>query len=603
MEKRTKFSIFYYIFVVFFLFILQIYFLGEHRKEIAYSEFKQLVEQGKIKEVQISDEKILGVFADTKKPFKVVRVKGDEQLVPFLEQHQVTYKGIVESHWLRSLFLGWLLPFFILFLLWGGIYRRMGANVMSFGKSRAKIYAQEGSKVTFKDVAGVDEVVEELKEIVEFLKDPAKFQKLGARLPKGVLLVGPPGTGKTLLAKAVAGEANVPFFSISGSEFVEMFVGVGAARVRDLFQQAKQKAPCIVFIDEIDAIGRSRGRGVIMGGHDEREQTLNQLLVEMDGFQSEKGVIIMAATNRPDVLDPALLRPGRFDRQILVDKPDLKGRVEIFKIHTRNMPVDKDVDFKVLAAQTPGFAGAEIANVANEAALLASRRGKKKVGMAEFQEAIERVIAGLEKKNKVINEREKQVIAYHEAGHAVVGHFLPHTDPVQKISIVPRGLGALGYTIQTPLEDRYLLTKGELMDRVTGLLGGRAAEEIAFGEISTGAQNDLERATEIARSMVIQYGMSEKLGPLTFCEDQDHRFLGQELLLRRCSENTARLIDEEIQEIVRQAYDRAKNLLIEKRPLLEELARKLLEKETLGRKEIEEVLGPKPMVPELAVTN
>ncbi|HOO19236.1 MAG TPA: ATP-dependent zinc metalloprotease FtsH, partial [Paludibacteraceae bacterium] len=436
--------------------------------------------------------------------------------------------------------------------------------------------------------------VEEVKEIVEFLKNPSKYTRLGGKLPKGVLLVGPPGTGKTLLAKAVAGEAGVPFFSLSGSDFVEMFVGVGAARVRDLFNQAKAHAPCIIFIDEIDAIGKSRAQsGYFGGGYDERENTLNQLLVEMDGFDASVGVIIMGATNRPDVLDPALLRPGRFDRQIVVDKPDMKGREAIFKVHTKNIKLAKDVDLKRLAAQTPGFAGAEIANVCNEAAILAVRKNHDAVTMEDFEAAIERVIAGLEKKNKLINEKERKIVAYHESGHAIVGYFTPGAEEVQKVSIVPRGIGALGYTMQMPLEDRYLLSESELLGKIKGLLGGRAAEELIFGEVSTGASNDLERATQLARNMITVYGMSKKLPNISLVGYSTAGFLGQGPNIERRSEYIEKMIDEEIMEIIHNCYEESKQLLMEKKDLLEKMATTLLEKEVLNYNEIKEILGEK----------
>jgi cell division protease FtsH len=450
--------------------------------------------------------------------------------------------------------------------------------------------AREKNRITFKDVAGVEEAKEEVSELVDFLKDPKKFQKLGGRIPKGVLMVGPPGTGKTLLARAIAGEADVPFFSISGSDFVEMFVGVGAARVRDLFKSAKEKAPCIIFIDEIDAVGRSRGKGFMMGANDERENTLNQLLVEMDGFATDKGVILMAATNRADVLDSALLRPGRFDRQIVVDRPDLKGRIDIFTVHTKNLSLSPDVNLKALASQTPGFAGAEIANAANEAALLASRRGKQSIEMKDFEDAIERVIAGLEKKNKVINPREKEIVAYHEAGHAIVSWLMPENDPVQKISIVPRGVSALGYTLNIPLEDRYLMTRSELVARICGLLGGRIAEEIIFGEISTGAQNDLERVTEIAYNMVVVYGMSEKIGYLSFLES-NNPYTGGPGIDKKYGDETARMIDNEVKAIVESARQQVRQMLSDNRDKLETLARELLAKEIVQYCQIEAILG------------
>lgn len=595
--------------------------------EISYKEFRDRLAAGEVDEVQITGDKILGKFKldsttaaeaasvpeespgririgtlfenafkrDPRKTFTVVALT-DDKLVEDLQKAGVNYRGVIDNNWLENVLFYWVLPLGLLFLLWSFLFRRMGggANVMSIGKSKAKIYASDPkTRVTFRDVAGVDEVIAEVSEIVDFLKNPKKYTKLGAKLPKGVLLVGPPGTGKTLLAKAVAGEANVPFFHLSGSDFVEMFVGVGASRVRDLFAEAKTKAPCIIFIDEIDAIGRSRAKGFVMGGHDERENTLNQLLVEMDGFATDKGVIIVGATNRPDVLDPALLRPGRFDRQVVLDRPDLIARIEIFKVHTHGMPVATDVDLKALAAQTPGFAGAEIANVCNEASLLASRKDHERIGMNDFQEAIERVIGGLEKKNKIISPRERRIVAYHESGHAIVGHSLEHADPVHKVSIVPRGVAALGYTLQTPLEDRYLLSKDELIERLCSLLGGRAAEEIVFGEISTGASNDLERVAEIARRMVTTYGMSEKLGNLSFTETGEQNFLGG-AQMRSYSDATARLIDEEIKRIVDSAYDKTKALLVAKRGKLEEMALRLLEKEVLDKADIEAILGIKP---------
>ncbi len=622
MEKRVKFSLWYLVFLVMVLWFWQWLMAPPAPREITYKQFRDYLARDLIARVELKDRVIVGELKAVpdsviqqieghplqlparaerwkeqwKRKFTVVRVQ-DDQLVHDLQVHGVDYKGTLSSGWVRDLFLLWIVPLAVLVLIWGYVFRRMGGgpNVMSFGKARAKIYAEDPkkSRVTFADVAGIDEAVEEVKEIVDFLKNPKKYQRLGGKLPKGVLLVGPPGTGKTLLAKAVAGEAGVPFFSISGSEFVEMFVGVGAARVRDLFAQARAKAPCIVFIDEIDAIGRSRAHGVYLGGgHDERESTLNQLLTEMDGFDSSAGVVIMAATNRPDVLDPALLRPGRFDRQIVVDRPDLNGREAIFRVHTRNLVLGKDVDLRLLAAQTPGFAGAEIANVCNEAALLAARKGKSRIEMEDFEEAIERVVAGLKKRNKLINPREREIVAYHESGHATVGWFLPHADPVHKVSIVPRGVGALGYTLQAPLEDRYLLTKEELLDRITALLGGRAAEQLVFGTISTGAQNDLQRATEIARNMVVVYGMSEKLGNLSFVESEQNSFLGGSALRREFSEETARIVDEEVRRIVEECYKHATEILRDKRERLEKLAKTLLEKEIVERPELEAILGP-----------
>ena len=510
--------------------LTQVYFWTPAGELIPYSQFKTLVRDGKVSEVMISDQTIRGKLkaaakagaADT--TFGVTRVD-DPKLVEDLEKAQVSYRGEVVNRWITEL-LGWLLPLMIIFAVSGFFFRRMSGGeggVMSFARSKGKVYAEDDVKVKFEDVAGVDEAENELKEIVEFLRHPKKYTNLGGRIPKGVLLVGPPGTGKTLLARAVAGEAGVPFFSLSGSEFVEMFVGVGAARVRDLFRQAEAKAPCIVFIDELDALGRTRMQSP-MGSHEEREQTLNQLLAEMDGFDSKKGVIILAATNRPEVLDPALLRPGRFDRQVLVDKPDIRGREEILRIHSKTVRMAADVDLKVLASRTAGFAGADLANLVNEAALLAARRDKPHVEMKDFEEAIDRVIAGLERK-RVMSPREREIVAYHEAGHAIVASTLAGLDPVHKISIVQRGFGALGYTMQLPLEDRYLMTRTDLMSQLSVLLGGRTAEEIAFGEISTGAQNDLMRATDIARAMVTELGMSDALGAIAYESSRTAQFM------------------------------------------------------------------------------
>ncbi|MEW6553464.1 MAG: ATP-dependent zinc metalloprotease FtsH [Actinomycetota bacterium] len=481
-----------------------------------------------------------------------------------------------------------ILPFLLIVVLFFFLFQQMqggGSKVMSFGKSRAKVMNKEHARVTFKDVAGVDEAVEELEEIRDFLASPAKFQALGAKIPKGVLLYGPPGSGKTLLARAVAGEAGVPFFSISGSDFVEMFVGVGASRVRDLFEQAKSSAPAIIFMDEIDAVGRHRGAG-LGGGHDEREQTLNQLLVEMDGFDMKTGVILIAATNRPDILDPALLRPGRFDRQIVVDRPDLNGRRDILMVHTRDKPLADDVDLEVLARRTPGFTGADLANLVNEAALLSARHGKKKLDMEEMEEAIDRVIAGPERRTRLISEKEKEIIAYHEAGHALVAHELPNADPVHKISIIPRGQ-ALGYTLTLPMEDKYLVTKGELVDELAMLLGGRVAEEMIFDELTTGDQNDIEKATKLARKMVCEFGMSEKLGPLTLGQKQGEVFLGRDFTTHKdYSDQIAYEIDKEVRRLVDEAYERAEAILTEQREKLDTIARALIEGETLEKEEL-----------------
>ncbi len=568
--------------------------------EVHLSTVAQWLKDGQVEELIVSDREVKVKKAETSRyyiAYKEAGVSIFETLanlgVPQEKLAQV--KIVVEkrsqlSEWVTLL--GGLLPLvFIAAFFYFLMRQAQGANnqAFSFGKSRARLFTTERPTVTFDDVAGVDEAKEELKEVVEFLREPQKFAALGARIPKGVLLVGPPGTGKTLLAKAVAGEAGVPFFSISGSEFVEMFVGVGAARVRDLFDQAKRHSPCIVFIDEIDAVGRYRGAG-LGGSHDEREQTLNQILVEMDGFDTDTNVIVMAATNRPDILDPALLRPGRFDRRIVLDRPDVKGRKAILQVHVRNKPLDKDVDLDVLARETPGFVGADIENMVNEAAILAARRNKKAIGMKEFQEAIERVIAGPERKSRIISEEEKRIIAYHEAGHALVMHFLPNCDPVHKISIIARGM-ALGYTMPLPEEDRYLHRKSKFLDELAGLLGGRAAEEIVFGDITTGAANDLEQATKLARAMVTRYGMSEKLGPMTFGEKQELVFLGKEIgEQREYSEKVAQEIDEEVRRIIKEAYERAKEILIKNRDKLDRLAQALMEKETLEGDELKAYL-------------
>ncbi len=517
----------------------------------------------------------------------------DPKLVEDLEAHQVKYSGETVSRWLPEV-LGWIIPLVLLVAVWSFFFRRMGGaegGVMSFARSRAKIYADDDVKVSFADVAGVDEAEEELREIVEFLKTPKKYTALGGHIPKGVLLVGPPGTGKTLLARAVAGEAKVPFFSLSGSEFVEMFVGVGAARVRDLFAQAEAKSPCIVFIDELDALGKARVQSP-MGSHEEREQTLNQLLAEMDGFDSRKAVIIMGATNRPEVLDPALLRPGRFDRQVLVDKPDIKGREQVLKIHTRQVKVAPTVDLKVVAGRTVGFAGADLANLVNEAALLAARKDKTAVDMRDFDEAIDRLIAGLEKK-RVMNAREREIVAYHEAGHALVASALPGLDPVHKISIVQRGFGALGYTMQLPLEDKYLMTRTDLRHQLAVLLGGRTAEEIALGEISTGAQNDLQRASDIARAMVTEWGMSDSVGAINYAGEKRNRFLDIGIPSERSAfaEDTARLIDAEIKRIMTEAHDMARDVLTGQRAQLEAVTRRLLEREVMEGDELRQILA------------
>jgi cell division protease FtsH len=581
--------------------LVNMYYMAPAGKQLAYSEFKTLVQTGQVTEVTIGDQTLRGTLKSTgtnapgndDKSRQFITTKVDDpKLAEELQAKGVKFSGETVNRWLPAV-LGWILPLVFIVALWGFFFRRMGGaegGVMSFARSRAKIYADDEVKVKFTDVAGVDEAEDELKEIVEFLKTPKKYTNLGGKIPKGVLLVGPPGTGKTLLARAVAGEAHVPFFSLSGSEFVEMFVGVGAARIRDLFQQAEAKAPCIVFIDELDALGKTRVQSA-MGGHEEREQTLNQLLAEMDGFDSRKGVIIIAATNRPEVLDPALLRPGRFDRQVLVDKPDVRGREAILKIHAKGVKTAAEVDLKVVAARTAGFAGADLANLVNEAALLAARADKTEVGMKDFESAIDRLIAGLEKK-RVMSTKEREIVAYHESGHAIVASVLPGLDPVHKISIVQRGFGALGYTMQLPLEDRYLLTKGDLLSQIAVLLGGRTAEEIALSDISTGAQNDLQRATDMARAMVTEFGMSDTLGAVNYDGSKRPRFLdlpGQERGLY--SEPTAEKIDAEIMRIVSEAHDKARAILSSNREKLERVTRRLLEVEVMEGDELRQLLA------------
>jgi cell division protease FtsH len=590
-QRKVHFSIWYFIAALLALTWFQS-FVGEQQgNRINYSEFRQLIREGKVESVTLSQDRVTGILKDSKEPeknFSAVRVE-DPELVRDLDAQGIKYSGTPENKWVGVL-LSWLLPLAIFFFFWSFLMRRMGGGpqgVLSVGKAKVKIYAEKETGITFDDVAGIDEAKAELEEVVQFLKEPGKFQKLGGKIPKGVLLVGAPGTGKTLLARAVAGEAGVPFFSMSGSEFVEMFVGVGAARVRDLFGQAKEHAPCIIFVDELDALGKARGLNPI-GGHDEREQTLNQLLVEMDGFDPRAGVIIMAATNRPEILDPALLRPGRFDRHVAIDKPDIRGREAILNVHARDVKLGPDVELKRIAAMTPGFVGADLANLINEAALIAARRDREEVTMADFQEAADRIIGGLEKKNRAMNPKEKEIVAYHESGHALVAMILPNVDPVSKISIIPRGIAALGYTQQLPTEDRYLMTRDELLDRLLVLLGGRVSEEIVFGDISTGAQNDLQRATDIARRMVMEYGMSERLGPMTYVNESrsahlDLGFGGRE---REYSEKTAQQIDEEIAGIIDSTHQKVRRMLTDARNMLEKLAKILLEKESMEGEEL-----------------
>jgi cell division protease FtsH len=593
-------SAMWYVLAVFLLLALgqAFYFSMAGGETISYSDFKQHVRDGAVQEVVVSEDRVRGLMKGGPKgthPFVAIRIE-DPKLLEDLEKAGIKFTGEAPNKWLAEI-VGWIIPIIFLIALWSFFFRRMGGaegGVMSFARSRAKIYADDDVKVRFADVAGVDEAEDELREIVEFLKNPKKYTTIGGRIPKGVLLVGPPGTGKTLLARAVAGEAKVPFFSLSGSEFVEMFVGVGAARVRDLFAQAEVKAPCIVFIDELDALGKVRIQ-TPMGSHEEREQTLNQLLAEMDGFDGRKGVIIMGATNRPEVLDPALLRPGRFDRQVLVDKPDVRGREEILRIHVKSVKLADGVDLKVIAARTAGFAGADLANLVNEAALLAARKDKPAVEMKDFDEAIDRLIAGLEKK-RVMSDKERRIVAYHESGHAIVASVLPGLDPVHKISIVQRGFGALGYTMQLPLEDRYLLTREDLLSQLSVLLAGRSAEEIAFGRISTGAQNDLQRATDIARSMVTEFGMSDLLGAVNYDGNKRPVFLDAAFGTERgnYSEETALKIDAEVKRILGEAHETARRVLRERRATLDALSERLLEKEVIEAEELKAIMGSVP---------
>jgi cell division protease FtsH len=599
MEKRHKFSIWYVLIAIWIVLILHNLIVQMFAVErLPYSEFVKALHAGKVVEVAITQNRIEGKRRviqnnqEVERVFSTVRV--DPDLSELLEKYGVTFKGVIESNFLKSL-ASWLFPILLFVGIWYLMMRRFAAQQGSFltlGRKKARVYMEDEVGVTFDDAAGVDEAKEELVEVIEFLKAPEKFTTLGGKLPTGILLVGPPGTGKTLLARAVAGESGVPFFSMSGSEFVELFVGMGAARVRDLFAQAKEKAPCIIFIDELDALGKARGVGMA-GGHDEREQTLNQLLVEMDGFDPAIGIILMAATNRPEILDPALLRPGRFDRHILVDRPDKKGRVDILKIHLKGITAGKDVDVETVAGMTPGFVGADLANLVNEAALLAVRHKKDKVEMAEFEAAVERIVAGLEKKNRLINEKERNIVAYHEVGHALVALSLPGTDPVRKISIVPRGVAALGYTLQVPTEDRFLMSKSELLNKIAVALGGRAAEEIQFQEISTGAHNDLSRATDIARSMVKQYGMSPELGHIYFEKDRQRQFPDMGLpSAKDYSEQTAQVIDREIKSILDSQYEVAKEILAKHKSALDEGATLVLREENIQGDRLKKLLEP-----------
>jgi len=596
MEKPTQFSVWYFLLAFFaVLWLHGLYVQWRAVEPIPYSQFQSLLKEGQVEEISITDNYINGTLKralpDGRQKFVTTRV--EPSLAQDLTQYDVKFNGVVESTFLRDI-LSWVIPALVFVGIWVFAMRKfaekqgLGGGFLSIGKSKAKIYVETDTKLSFDDVAGVDEAKEELQEVVGFLKNPKDYGRLGGRMPKGVLLVGPPGTGKTMLARAVAGEAGVPFFSISGSEFVEMFVGVGAARVRDLFEQARQKAPAIIFIDELDALGRARG-AFGMGGHDEKEQTLNQLLTEMDGFDPSSGLVLLAATNRPEVLDPALLRAGRFDRQVLVDRPDKNGRIAILNVHVKKITLAEGVSMDQVAALTPGFSGADLANLCNEAALAATRRDGKAVTVDDFTVAVERIVAGLEKKNRLLNPHERRVVAYHELGHALVALSLPGADPVHKISIIPRGIGALGYTIQRPTEDRFLMTRKELENKMQVLLGGRAAEHIVFGEVSTGASDDLQKVTSIARAIVMRYGMHEKLGNVVY-EEERQSYLGNtgpNLQERTFSEETAREIDCAVRGIVSGAFERAVTLLTARRDVLEAGATQLLEKETLNEPELQ----------------
>ncbi len=612
-RRQFHFALWYFLLTLIGLFVVNTWLLRPKIESIDYSEFKAKIESGAITRVEIGDEYLTGFSlkkaqlegyerarlnnetpAAPLRTYRAVRTS-DPTFIPLMDKKGLEYYAQAPQHnsWMGTL-LSWVLPLLLMVLVWNYLSKRIGqagAGVMSFGANRAKLVAEGDTGVTFGDVAGVDEAKAELVEVVDFLGNPKKYETVGGRIPKGVLLVGPPGTGKTLLARAVAGEAKVPFFRISGADFVEMFVGVGAARVRDLFKQAREKAPCLVFIDELDAIGKSRA--IALGGNDEREQTLNQLLVEMDGFDSRSGVIILAATNRPEILDPALLRPGRFDRQVLVDRPDLKGRLDILRIHSHRVKLDPVVDLEKVAQGTPGFTGADLANIVNEAALLAVRAGREVVMPGDFDDAIERVVAGLEKKNRLLNPKERTTVAYHETGHAMIAAFTKGADPVHKISIIPRGIGALGYTIQLPTEERFLLTEEELLGKIDVLLGGRASEQVFFGEISTGASNDIARATDIARTMISDYGMSERFQNVVLPSQRSPLFLAGEAGpgQREYSESTQQYIDEEITRIIRVRYEKAVGFLEENKATVERIAQRLLEVETIGEEEFKALAG------------
>jgi cell division protease FtsH len=608
MQKTSRFNLVYAFLAIFGILVLHdLWTSYQSVSTVAYSEFQNLVQAGKVKEIVVTQGEIRGELKapepNIKQRFRTNRV--DNSLADELKKHEVKFSGEVESK-LLSTVLSWVIPTMVFFGVWILLMRRMsgklgaGGGLMSIGKSKAKVYVETDTKTTFADVAGVDDAKGELRETVDFLKNPERYGRLGARMPKGILLVGPPGTGKTLLARAVAGEAGVPFFSISGSDFVEMFVGVGAARVRDLFEQARSKAPAIVFIDELDAVGRARHASPFAGGHDEKEQTLNQLLVEMDGFDASSGIVLLAATNRPEVLDPALLRAGRFDRQVLVDRPDKRGRVEILRVHIKKVKMEPEVDLEQVAALTPGFTGADLANLVNEAALSATRRGAGSIALSDFNDGVERIVAGLERKNRVLNPREREIVAYHEMGHAIVAAALKGSDPVHKVSIIPRGIGALGYTIQRPTEDRYLMTRTELENRMAVLMGGRAAEYVVFAHFSTGAADDLAKIADIARSIVTRYAMEPELGHVAFETDQRSMLgpSGEPIRQQLYGDDTAREIDCAVRKNVLTAFQRATTVLTENRSVLNASAQLLLEKETLDAPELERLFASLKPAPE-----
>jgi len=608
MQSKTFVSIWYVLLMVLVMYYLQSYVLESARPQsVSYSEMMHLLETGQIASIEVDEQYIRGKLKSStgKSSPYVITARMDMELANLLSKYDVEYKGIIQSRLLATV-LSWIMPMALFIGVWYLLMRRIGAGqggiggLTTIGKSNAKVYVETDTQVTFADVAGVDEAKLELQEVVSFLKQPEQYGRLGAHVPRGILLLGPPGTGKTLLARAVAGEARVPFFSINGSEFVELFVGVGAARVRDLFEQARKQAPCIIFIDELDAVGRARGINPYGGGHDEKEQTLNQLLSELDGFAPGQQVVLLAATNRPEILDPALLRPGRFDRQILVDRPDKTGRAAILQVHLKKVKIGADFKVDEIAALTPGFTGADLANLVNEAAVLATRRGADEVTLEDFTNAVERIVAGLEKRNRLLNPREREVVAYHEMGHALVAMSLPGTDVVHKVSIIPRGVGALGYTIQRPTEDRFLMTREELENKMAVLLGGRASEVLEFNELSTGAADDLAKATDIARSMVMRYGMDEKLGLVSYEQPQYHFLPGltdERAEIRHYSETTAREIDEAVHDLVGAAFDKARALLAQRRELLTRCAQQLLEEETLSREALIELVGQDQVEP------